>query len=460
MDAVSILRKEDDREPVVFSIKTLQMADDVFENGSLDIGLDLSSLVDFTPPEGESLNESAVEATTTEAQEFVPAAESIEADTEVDAATESESEDEAGDKPEAEADGAEVGVEAESKAQAPSEAETRRRMREQAVKRAAAGQARAADRTMATIAYTLKSAAADPARRPLHGTVIGVRPATDQTPVMAEVRLPLYGRTNEQQTVDANILIPYSDFYLRDPISNERRNDSTRDLNQRKLAILSNCIGADVPFILTQVNIIKDSGRVQGYVALASRAEALSRKQRVSFRNRVPGRNIKAGRIYRANILSVERAGHSLWIELGGVETRLLPPQITFRPLMDENDLAKLGYQQGKEIRVYVESVDEEDGNISLRCNARTVELAQIQRNVEQVSVNMITSAQVTSVANDYVRLWIDSKNVPARAWINPGSDNIQPGSKVLVRVVKTDDVNADGISVRCVITRARYSGN
>lgn len=218
---------------------------------------------------------------------------------------------------------------------APSAAERRRRV----VSRAA-GRINNSERSSQAVAlHQLRREASAPMERKhvYRGKVIAAQPAQGSTPSLVRVQLGDTGLYT---------VISYADFFDPDPLRTDNLSADARA--NREVRLLNNTWGANVPFIITHM-IEGDDNAV---MIRASRKDALPVLQRINYFSSNDNNNIRQGRIVSAEILSVDGAGHTMWVELGGVEQRLLPSMITYRPIVEAADLHRLGYASGKRIPV------------------------------------------------------------------------------------------------------------
>lgn len=328
---------------------------------------------------------------------------------------------------------------------APSAAERRRR----AVRRAV-GRIDNSERSVRAIALNqIRKEANAPmsSKHVYRGKVIVVQPASNNAPALVQVQLGNSGLST---------VISYADFFNSDPLRTDLPAGARAN---RELRLLNNTWGANVPFVITDM-IEGDDNAV---MIRASRKDALPILQRINYFSSNDNNNIKQGRIVNAEILSVDGAGHTMWVELGGVEQRLFPSMITYRPIVNPTDLNRMGYAAGNQVPVYVErlELDPENRTVKeLRVNAAIAELAKWERGMNMLQPGVRCQGTITSFrsypdGHYFCHAWVDGVNAPVRVVGFPQfNGNIAPGHKVQLVVIGSNPEDNYGLQVYCQALR------
>lgn len=328
---------------------------------------------------------------------------------------------------------------------APSAAERRRR----AVRRAA-GRIDNSERSVRAIALNQIRREANASMGSKHvyrGKVIVAQPANDNAPALVQVQLGNSG---------LSVVISYADFFSPDPLRTDLPAGARAN---RELRLLNNTWGANVPFVITDM-IEGDDNAV---MIRASRKDALPILQRINYFSGNDNNNIKQGRIVNAEILSVDGAGHTMWVELGGVEQRLFPSMITYRPIVNATDLNRMGYAAGHQVPVYVErlELDPETRTVKeLRVNAAIAELAKWERGMNMLQPGTRCQGTITSFhsyhdGHYFCHAWVDGVNAPVRVVGFPRfNGNIAPGQKAQLAVTGINPEDNYGLRVYCRVLR------
>lgn len=287
------------------------------------------------------------------------------------------------------------------------------------------------------------------AKNVFRGTVISVRPASGNMPTCAVVSIGSTG---------LSAIVPYNQFFANDPLARDG-DMPARIRDARQLRLLRNSIGAHIPFVIIHA---ESDGNALG--AVASRTEALTKLQARNYFNRDPSRNIAQSRVYEAHITAVDGGGHTIWVELGGVEVRMFPGQITYRPLTTSGSLRSLGYAPGGRIRVQVDGLelDTQTRTVKeLRLNAARPEAARLNRKLNMVlpgSEAMGTITRYTARDDGKFRalVWLDNLNMPARVVAFPQftGSYVGAGVKVGCSVLSVEPDATDGVAIHVRITR------
>lgn len=216
------------------------------------------------------------------------------------------------------------------------------------------------------------------------------------------------------------VLIPFEQIYRTNPITQNVDLSSEQgryDYVARQKAMAEKLYGLTTPFVLTEMYLDKDSLQ---YYAIASRAEALKLIEARNFDKDGSGhRRLEEGMMVDAVITSV--GDYSVAVNVGGVDTRIRVPQLTYRYISGPDVLRQMYHVEDK-LKVYIDSItDEEDGSHSVRVNARRWELEDAKSRQGLLSLGDQCIGTVTGVFESsrnkgsvQILLYLDQYKIPA----------------------------------------------
>ena len=205
-------------------------------------------------------------------------------------------------------------------------------------------------------------------KRIVSGTLITTRVVQDQRELYAIV---LYGGI-------FRVMIPFSEFFTKNPIVDEIDTSTPRGLSvlySRQRSLIEKLYGAPIPFIVRDLQ----SDNYGSYAVAASRKDALLLIAEQNFQPDETGMAVMMPNdLVSATVLSV--GNHAIFVNVGGVDTRIPVGNLTFRYLPHELALAEC-YKVGTEIPVVIISAGKDnDGHYVCSVSGRRAELEQVKR--------------------------------------------------------------------------------
>lgn len=170
------------------------------------------------------------------------------------------------------------------------------------------------------------------------------------------------------------VLIPFEEMFHQNPVDLSRidfqKRVETEQYLRRQRSIIAGMNFLEVPFLVTSCRV---NGRYddEDYEVRASRANALKLIRSRSYSAENP-RCIRKFGLYEAQISRVNR--RSISVVLGGAERVIQLDKLTYRYIMDSDDLRKV-YRVGAMIPVVVLDIIQKDGDIQIDLSARHAEM-------------------------------------------------------------------------------------
>lgn len=257
------------------------------------------------------------------------------------------------------------------------------------------------------------------------------------------------GLTNNEMPV----LVPYSQLFLDDPISEDSIDLSTEfgqnSLVGRKKALCEKMYGLSIPVVITDMHegIIDEDGKPVEFEIYASRTQAIKQIQKYNFgKSENRNRRMDVGRFVNATVISV--SDKSIRVTVGGVDSTIPLAHLTFRYVASPDVLSEM-YHVGDRIRCMIFEIKEkDDGTYDVSLDASIVEMLEARRKQDvllQKGAQCVATITKTfpprEIGGQYdVQLIIDQYNMPAKATdinINDFAVPLRPGDVMRCKVNK-----------------------
>lgn len=236
------------------------------------------------------------------------------------------------------------------------------------------------------------------------------------------------------------VLIPFNQFFSRNPISSYSNGSAEADESNRRRerAMIEKMYGARIRFVVLEFRE-DDNGN---FVALGSRRTANRRLAHLNYTPTSTGQAVyMVGDFVDADILSV--ANHSVLVNVGGIDVRMSVWDLTFRYVPSGVELAKL-FKVGKTCRVRIEEIwKDAQGQFACKVSHRAYELLLAKENHHLFSVpgdstiaQVVTAVRNANTGRFSVLLYLTQFDLPAYAGKVPVSvigEFPTPGSMVRV---------------------------
>lgn len=230
--------------------------------------------------------------------------------------------------------------------------------------------------------------------------------------------------------------------------------DTPRERMLKMKRMLTKSIGATVPFSVEEVEPDGDN-----YLVFGSRREALKRISRRYFGHNAAN-PVKIGDDLVGNFLAV--GPHAAWVNVNGVDVRMIPEQLTHRYIEDMRTV----YNPGDEIDLRLQRLEMQDGKPVMALSGRPCEVEAGKRRHNRIShggrfVATVTSHRVVTSTNTrtnreeryhIAQLWLEDVDLPAYATLASPKERkvFFSGDRVVVEV---DKIAQTGY-VRCRILK------
>lgn len=240
------------------------------------------------------------------------------------------------------------------------------------------------------------------------------------------------------------IIIPCAEMYVSPPVDMSTVHSDTERIRREK-QILSKLLGAEIPFIITN---IQGSPEKDDYAIVASRKAAITKTAARNFNRR--GRDghapIEAGDITEATIVSVGR--HAVWANVQGMDVSIPIYLLTHRYVGNAADV----YHPGEKIDVYIRNVayDDKGHATGIVASGREPEIQGFIPKLKRITSGANYLARITSIrksrtdeSRTVITLFLEDVGVPGFAsYMRIDTMAVPPctGDKVVFSAYRVDE--------------------
>lgn len=240
------------------------------------------------------------------------------------------------------------------------------------------------------------------------------------------------------------IIIPCAEMYVSPPVDMSTVHNDTERVRREK-QILSKLLGAEIPFIITN---IQGSPEKDDYAIVASRKSALTKTAARNFNRR--GREghalIEEGDIVEATIVSVGR--HAVWANVQGMDVSIPIYLLTHKFIGNAADV----YHPGEKLNVYIRNVEYDDKGHATRivASGREPEIQGFIPKLKRITSGANYLARITSIrksradeSRTVITLFLEDVGVPGFAsYMRIDTMAVPPctGDKVVFSAYRVDE--------------------
>lgn len=265
-------------------------------------------------------------------------------------------------------------------------------------------------------------------RRILNGTIIGVETLNGKI----NVAILLFG--------GFRIIVPFEEMYTNGAIDMSTVHSKDQRV-RRELQMLQKLLGAEIPFIITEMT--GSPAANSEYAIVASRRLAIKNIAARNFNiHKSTGTSrIQAHDIVESTVISV--GPHAVFVNIAGIDKSISVFRLTYKYVTDCRDL----YHPGDTINVYINNVKHNnDGEVvDIDVSAKIAERPAIAERMKKITEGMRCMGIITSVRQSFANpnktvtmLYLEAFDVPATALYTQIDSVVKPlqtGDRVIFSV-------------------------